>query len=132
LNILMCDDDEIILEAFAEMFRRRGHKTSRVASGADLIAHLKRGHYDVVVLDLNLNGESGIDVLKQIRGLQSSKADVPVCILSGSWNQRENCLDAGAQLYLTKPCTSQELIDAVESLAAYDKVANEHAPVVRS
>ncbi|MEL6302272.1 MAG: ATP-binding protein [Pseudomonadota bacterium] len=132
LKILMCDDDEVILEAFAEMFRRRGYKTSRVASGADLIAHLKRSHYDVVVLDLNLNGESGIDVLKQIRGLTSNKADVPVCILSGSWNQRENCLDAGAQLYLTKPCTSQELIDAVESLAANDKVANEHAPVVRS
>ncbi len=132
LKILMCDDDEVILEAFAEMFRRRGHTASCVTSGPDLLEHLKADRYDVVVLDLNLNGESGIDVLKQIRGLQSKKAEVPVCILSGSWNQRENCLDAGAQLYLTKPCTSQELIDAVESLAANDKVANEHAPVVRS
>ncbi|MEM6820266.1 MAG: ATP-binding protein [Pseudomonadota bacterium] len=132
LKILMCDDDEIILEAFAEMFRRRGHATCRVASGADLVARLSAEHYDVVVLDLNLSGESGINVLKQVRGLQSDKARVPVCILSGSWNQRENCLDAGAQLYLTKPCTSQELIDAVESLAIKDGVANEDTPVVRS
>src|SRR5258708_21423454 len=86
-----------------------------VSSRQDLSRHLEKAHPSLILLDLRLGQEDGLDVLKEIR----SHSDVPIIIMTG--HSREEVdrvvgLELGADDYLTKPFSLRELLARVRAI----------------
>ncbi|MEO1574479.1 MAG: ATP-binding protein [Pseudomonadota bacterium] len=128
-RVAVCDDDPRILQIITETLLLAGHQVDGFADGDALLAHLARVPVDAVVLDVNLAQESGVDVLRLLRALPGDAAATPVCMLSGAWNHRDRCLEAGADEYLLKPSSGDELIETLDRLVREREQALTRPPV---
>lgn len=91
------------------------HTVETLSDGADAVQHLRIYPYDVIVLDWQLPGATGVEILKQFR---AAGGKTPVIMLTGkdSINDKELGLDSGADDYLTKPFHMKELAARIRSL----------------
>ncbi|MEL7298187.1 MAG: hybrid sensor histidine kinase/response regulator, partial [Pseudomonadota bacterium] len=116
LNCVVCDDDTRILDVLAARLKIAGHTATCFSSAGDMLDHLTSHTPDAIILDLHLAGESGLDALKQLRASQLASAGTPVCMLSGALDEREACLSAGADAYLFKPASGDELLETIQTI----------------
>ncbi len=115
MHILIIDDDKIANQNIALLLKREQMIPESAHTGHDGLELIKLYDYDLIILDLMLPDIKGIDVLKQVR-LQ--KNNTPILILSAI-NQTEKkaeCLNLGADDYLTKPYERIELLARVKAL----------------
>jgi DNA-binding NarL/FixJ family response regulator len=117
LKVLICDDHELIREGLKRVLLDTG-KASRVAEasrGEEAIAAVRREPWDIVILDINLGGRSGMEILKEI------KADfprLPVLMLS-MYPEEQFALRvfrAGANGYLNKNLATKMLLEAIRQV----------------
>ena len=115
MRLLLVEDDVDLAEVLAASLRQSGHGVDWVVSGTEAERMLQSDEFDLILLDLNLPGKSGLEVL---RGLRSRKQPVPVLILSArdETEDRVRGLDLGADDYLTKPFDLSELEARVRAL----------------
>jgi len=119
-RILVVEDDRGISGMLSQILGEQGYDVTVAGDGkvaSDLLATCAT---DLVLLDLNLPGRHGVDILKEIRQRGSeSGAFVPVIILTGVYTSRDdkvNSLNAGADDFLPKPFDMIELLARVRSL----------------
>lgn len=107
-KILIVEDDEVLCSLVSDFLIGERHNVEVVHDGGKADELLKLGAFDVIVLDWELPGKSGIDVLKEYR---SRDGQTPVIMLTAknSVNEKEFGLDIGADDYLTKPFAMKEL-----------------------
>lgn len=107
-KILIVEDDKHAAEMVVSWLESERHNMDHAATGEDALEHLKMMEYDVVLLDWDLPGISGYDVLKAFRAMGHT---TPVIMLTGKSNveHKEEGLDGGADDYLTKPYSLKEL-----------------------
>lgn len=91
------------------------HTVEHADSGSDAVDLLKVADYDVIVLDWNLPGLTGIEVLKKYRS-QGGKAPVLMLTGKGEIRDKEEGFDTGADDYLTKPFDIRELVARIRAL----------------
>ena len=107
LSLLLVEDSDLDVEAIARVITRSHPEVSmhRLSDGAQVVPWLLKAEPSprVVLLDLNLIGTSGLEVLRAIRE-QQGLADLPVVVLTSSTNPRDvqQCYEAGATGYLFK------------------------------
>lgn len=112
--LLLAEDDEADYKLFEMAFNEvmPETKVERVKDGFEVVNHLNRSNKkpDLVVLDLNLPGMSGIEALEKIRTLPDTE-QIPIVILttSGSPRDFEECRSLGALEVYTKPYSLEEL-----------------------
>jgi len=116
-RILIVDDFEDARDLYAEFLRVQGFEVSGAADGPAALHLALPAGYDVIVLDLALPRMDGLEVLRQLRRNPRTKR-TPIIILSASVGQepREDAMEAGADLFLEKPCLPDELEQAIESV----------------
>ena len=114
-RILIVDDFEDARELYAEFLRVQGFEVSGAADGPEALDLALPALYDVIVLDLALPRMDGLAVLRELRRNPATKS-TPIIILSASVGQeaREEALEAGANLFLEKPCLPDELEQAID------------------
>lgn len=107
-KVLVVDDDPAILRAVRRALDGRDYKTDTANSCATAIAGVQRFRPDVMLLDLLLPDGTGVDVCHQLR----TDNDLPIIVLSavGDDRRKVEALDAGADDYLTKPFSIEELL----------------------
>jgi len=107
-RVLVVDDEPQILRALRINLRVRQYDVFTAASGAEALAVAGRHPPDLVILDLGLPDLSGIDVIQGLRGWTT----VPIVVLSGRADSADKveALDAGADDYVTKPFSMDELL----------------------
>lgn len=115
MRILIVEDEIDLCDSIAEGLQIDGYAVDTCYDGEEASQLLSSETYDLLVLDLNLPGMDGIDILKELR--QSNK-DIKVLILSarGSVSDKVLGLDEGANDYLAKPFAFQELEARIRSL----------------
>ena len=106
-RILVVDDDPAILRAVGRSLAGRGYTVSRAADAASALAEAREGRPEVILLDLVLPDGDGIELTRQIRRFSA----VPIIVLSavGDATKKVEALDEGADDYLTKPFSMEEL-----------------------
>ena len=115
MRILLIEDSVRIQESLRIGFRRAGHALDVVGEGDKGLVFACREHYDVIILDLMLPGMDGLEILRQLRERES---DTHVLILSArsTVEERVEGLKLGADDYLPKPFSFDELLARVEAL----------------
>ncbi len=113
----MIDDDEQLLRMVGLMLERGGHNITLISNPHNGLEQLKANKPDLLVLDVMMPGMSGHDLTRQIRET-SELETLPILILTARSQDidRDTALKSGADGYLSKPVTSQELIEQVDSL----------------
>jgi DNA-binding response OmpR family regulator len=114
-NILVVDDDPATRRMVTSYFEEHAVSASSAAGRQELIRHLAEGDPSLIILDLRLGREDGLDLLREIR----SNSDVPVIITTGHRLEeidRVVGLELGADDYVTKPFGLRELLARVRAV----------------
>ena len=115
MRILVVEDEQVLCDGIAEDLELEKYTADRCYDGEDAYERLSVEHYDLVILDLNLPGMDGLELLRRIR---SERPELRVLILSARAGLRDKVagLDLGADDYLTKPFSLEELEARVRTL----------------
>ncbi|TDG08211.1 response regulator [Paraburkholderia guartelaensis] len=111
-HILVVDDDANIRQLLRDYLREMGYQASAATNGAQMKQMLGTAQIDLIVLDLMLDGEDGLDLTRELRRAH----DIPVIILSarGGLLDRILGLEMGADDYLPKPFDPRELLAKIK------------------
>ncbi len=109
LKVLLIDDEDDLVSTLVERLEIRGVYAVGVNTGNQALEQVRSGDFDVVVLDVKLKGEDGVEVMKRIKQVRSS---LPVILLTGHMSQEasEAGFKAGAIDYILKPINLDDLI----------------------
>jgi two-component system response regulator AtoC len=108
-KILVCDDDETLCYLLKEQLLEEGFSVEAVYDGAYAIDAIKKKHYDILLLDLNMKETSGEEVLKFVSDYNTS---LQIVILTAQSEIRKaiECIKMGAYDFITKPYNFDELV----------------------
>ncbi|TMK91644.1 MAG: response regulator transcription factor [Actinobacteria bacterium] len=125
-RVLVVDDEPQILRALQLKLRAAGYAVDTAATAADALAGAAARPPDAVILDLLLPDGRGTDVCRELRGWSSA----PILVLSavGEEDEKVAALDAGADDYVTKPFSVEELLARLR--AALRRTAPSGEPVL--
>ena len=118
-HVLLIEDEPHIAEAIHFLLSRDGWSVSRHNNGLGAVEKVQELRPDLLILDLMLPGQSGLEILTQLRA-SPGFADLPVLMLTakGLGRDREAAQKAGANLFMTKPFSNAEILASVRSLVA--------------
>jgi two-component system OmpR family response regulator len=114
MRVLVIEDDTTLGHALQEFLVEQGYAVDWLADGDQALGAIAGQSYDLLLLDLNLPGQSGLDILRKLR---AGNEQVPVLILTArdGVEDRVAGLDAGADDYVTKPFELAELAARVRA-----------------
>ena len=124
--ILVVDDDQSIRETIERGLRLEGFKARSVPNGEQAIKEVEENHPALMVLDINMPEINGIQV---IRYLRSVHFEIPICVLSARDEVADRVagLEAGADDYIVKPLSFDELIARIKALLRRNKIESSSA-----
>jgi two-component system phosphate regulon response regulator OmpR len=113
-HILVVDDDKRLRDLIARYLGEQGFRVTVATDAADARAKLKSISFDLLVLDIMMPGESGLDLTRSLR----QESNVPILLLTamGEVQDRIHGLETGADDYLGKPFEPKELILRINSI----------------
>jgi signal transduction histidine kinase/DNA-binding response OmpR family regulator len=123
LRVLVTEDNAINQRLAARLLEKRGHVPVLASNGREAIEALKRESFDVVLMDVEMPELDGYEATAAIRESERNRIRrVPIIAMTAHAlkGDRENCLAAGMDGYLSKPLRPQELFEAVEHLAGVE------------
>ncbi|TFC82422.1 response regulator transcription factor [Cryobacterium sinapicolor] len=128
MKILIADDDPQILRALRITLRARGYDIVTAEDGQAAINSAIDQHPDLVMLDLGMPGLDGLAVIDALRGWSS----VPILVVSGRTGAADKveALDRGADDYVTKPFSIDELLARIRALTRRVPAADEEPVIV--
>lgn len=130
-HLLIVDDDRRIRDLLSRFLLENGYRVSVAGDAAEARAKLKNFAFDLIVLDVMMPGESGVDFARFVR----SDSDVPILMLTAraETGDRVAGLEAGVDDYLAKPFETRELLLRIASILrrAAPKTVRPDATLVR-
>ncbi len=115
MNILVVEDERRLADSICEIFRSQKYTCDAVYDGEDGLTYAESGIYNVIVLDIMLPKMNGFEIVRKLR---SNKINTPIILLTArdDINDKVKGLDCGADDYLTKPFSKDELLARVRAL----------------
>ena len=113
-HVLTLDDDPAIRQLVTDYLSANELRVTAVATGGELAAVMARETIDLVVLDLRLQGEDGMQIARRLREASA----IPIVMLTGRADEADRVmgLELGADDYLTKPFSPRELLARIRAL----------------
>jgi two-component system KDP operon response regulator KdpE len=127
IRILVVDDEPQILRVLRINLLARQYDVVTAETGTDALKRATTDHPDLVILDLGLPDLDGVEVIRRLRAWTK----IPVIVLSGRVDSHDkvDALDAGADDYVTKPFSVDELLARIRVVTRRQADADEAAPV---
>ena len=120
LHILLAEDDFINQKLALRILEKEGHSVTVANNGLEALEALKKEHFDLVLMDVQMPLMDGIEATRRIRNSKNSGFDphIPIIALTAHAfkEDRERCLKAGMNDYISKPFRKQELFRMMERL----------------
>ena len=113
-HILVVDDDREIRDLITKLLKKNGYRVDAAANGREMRAAMVAADIDLIVLDRVMPGEDGLDLCRDLR----KECRVPIILLTllGSDTDRVIGLEMGADDYVTKPFSPQELVARIKAV----------------
>lgn len=126
VRILVAEDNDILRMLISKLLANRGYSADLVENGAKAVNAAATGAYDLILMDMQMPELDGVSATKAIRGLDGNVRAVPIIALTANAlvGQREACLAAGMNDFVSKPIQPEVLYAAVRrwSRVARNKV----------
>ena len=122
LRILLVEDNPANQKLATFILKDRGLAVDIAGDGHEGVRHAVQNRYDVILMDVQMPGMDGLEATNAIRVQEGGQRRVPIIAMTAHamTGDRERCLAAGMDAYLSKPVNGHEMIALVESLAAGD------------
>jgi PAS domain S-box-containing protein len=120
MRILLVEDNPVNQRLAHEILRRRGHAVTLAAHGREALERLEEATFDLVLMDVQMPEMNGLEATRAIRAAEAgTDRHLPIVAMTAHAmaGDRERCLDAGMDDYLTKPIRAEALITHVERIA---------------
>jgi signal transduction histidine kinase/ActR/RegA family two-component response regulator len=116
LRILIAEDNPMIQKLILKLLSKRGHKVDLVSDGKAAVDAVQCASYDLIMMDMQMPEMDGVSATRIIRGLSGPERAVPIVALTGNAlaGQREICVAAGMDDYLSKPFEPHDFYAAIE------------------
>jgi signal transduction histidine kinase/ligand-binding sensor domain-containing protein/ActR/RegA family two-component response regulator len=121
LHILLAEDNPVNQRLTTRLLEKRGHRVSVTATGRQALAMLEQGGFDAVLMDVQMPDMDGLQATALIREHEGRLGrHTPIIALTAHTmkGDRERCLEAGMDAYITKPVNALELVSVVEETVA--------------
>jgi DNA-binding response OmpR family regulator len=125
-HILALDDDPDMRKVLIEYLGEQALRVSAVATGTEMFKILDNEPVDLLLLDMRLPGENGLDIARRVR----DTSRVPIMILSGRTDEADRVmgLELAADDYVTKPFSPRELLARIRSVLRRSKLSEPEVP----
>ena len=129
LNILIAEDNLVNQKVLEGILLHAGHSALLANNGEQALDILSQqiDAIDMLILDMNMPDYNGSEVIRAMRYMDTSH-DIPIIVLTADATPeaRQRCMDAGADIFLTKPIDSRSLLESIAHLAANRSATNRH------
>lgn len=120
LRVLLVEDDPANQKLVTLLLSQRGHTVEIAQTGRQAIRMAQENDYDAILMDLSMPGMDGLQTTAAIRAREKGRKRVPIIAVTAyaMRGDREECLEAGMDAYVSKPIDSREMIAVVEGVAS--------------
>jgi signal transduction histidine kinase/CheY-like chemotaxis protein len=125
-HILVAEDSPINLKLVVRMLEKRGHTIVSAANGVEALASLEKEKFDLLLMDVEMPEMDGFEATREIRAREKTAGGhVPIVAMTAHAmkGDRERCLDAGMDGYVSKPIRAQELLETMGSIVSGEGVS---------
>jgi CheY-like chemotaxis protein len=132
LNILLAEDNPVNQDVASRMLGRLGHEIDLAVDGFEAVQKAKARLYDVILMDMQMPDMDGVQATLIIRKLPPPHGQVPIVALTANAfpTDRQACLDAGMNDFVSKPVTRDKLAAALQPWAGCQATASPEVAVV--
>ena len=132
LRILLVEDNPANQKLANYILLDRGHLVEIAGDGQEALCLTEQNGYDVILMDVQMPGMNGLEATAAIRRRENGNSRVPIIAMTAHAmrGDRDRCLAAGMDGYLSKPVNAREMIGLVESLARGVVSVTQFAPVM--
>jgi CheY-like chemotaxis protein len=127
-KILLADDNPVNRDIATRMLERKGHEITTAENGIEAVDHYLNGSFDVILMDLEMPGISGIEAARQIRAKEkASSIETPVYtpIIAMTAHDEETektaCLVVGMDGFITKPINIKTINEMIQEIVERSK-----------
>jgi signal transduction histidine kinase/DNA-binding response OmpR family regulator len=131
LRVLLAEDTPANQKLVLYILGRRGHRVEAVPNGQQALERLRQEDFDVVLMDVQMPVMDGFQATAAVRKFDDPrKARVPIIAMTAHAlkGDRDRCLEAGMDAYISKPIKSRDLIELVERLGGTASIGNSPSP----
>ncbi|HEV7967150.1 MAG TPA: PAS domain S-box protein [Candidatus Acidoferrales bacterium] len=135
LRILLVEDNTINQILARRLIRMRGDHIVVANSGREALAALENARFDLILMDVQMPEMSGVEVTAAIRRKETATSEhIPIIAMTASAmkDDRERCLEAGMDAYISKPIERETLFETIDNLTGYTKEAKRGNAEVRN
>lgn len=131
-KILIVDDERDIVELIAYNLNKEGFVTDSAPDGETALTKIKKGNYDLVILDLMLPGLQGVELCRILRN-DPATSSLPIIMLTAKGEEVDRVLglEMGADDYITKPFSPRELVARVNAVIRRAKERPASARIIK-
>jgi two-component system sensor histidine kinase/response regulator len=119
LRILLAEDNIVNQKLALKMLEKRGHHVIIVSNGLDALDALEKERFDLVLMDVQMPKMGGLEATKRVRDSEKEEEHIPIIAMTAHAmkGDREMCLSAGMDDYVSKPIKADELFSVIERVA---------------
>lgn len=121
LRILLAEDNAVNQKLALRMLEKRGHMVILAHNGKEAVETIEKEQFDIILMDVNMPEMDGFEATASIRAKEKENGGhIPIIAMTALAVQgdRERCLEAGMDRYVSKPIKPKELYDAIDNLIA--------------
>jgi len=136
LRILLAEDNFVNQKLAVTMLQKRGHRVTVANDGVEALALLEREPFDLVFMDVHMPNMGGFEATAEIRRREKAQGlpRIPIVALTAlaMTGDREKCLEAGMDAYLTKPISARDLFSVITQILPVSGAPLAAAPPARA
>ncbi|MFV2067979.1 MAG: response regulator [Pirellulales bacterium] len=119
LRVLLAEDSPVNQKVAVTLLEKWGHRVTVAGTGKRAVADLEQGTFDLIIMDVQMPEMDGLEATTAIRQRERSTGEhIPIVALTAHAmkGDRQRCLAAGMDAYVTKPVHTEELFDVIEQI----------------